>query len=302
MLRPGVGGRVAEVLGDPVDRDPAGDPLAERDPQLVRRLVDVLADLALHRHRDQVLAVQPVDADVVVVDQLAQLGGDRHADLGHAGEPVEAGAELLDRLELRRPGRHPVEVLGRPDRDAGLGRQLGHRLQLGVRPRMRPVVIDVEQPQEGRAVPERRVHSVSKPSWTTAARRRAARVVAIADREEGRSASHRGCRKRPRRHGRRRPGGSAGQPATDLGDDRPVAALQEDRGAIAFEQDHRVVDQAGQDPIEIEPAADVAGDPPERLGAVAQMADLGASLRRSKDGAENLSAKAFRHASRVWAP
>ena len=48
----GVGRGVAEVLGDAVLGDPAGDALAHRDPQLVRRLVDVLADLALHRHRD----------------------------------------------------------------------------------------------------------------------------------------------------------------------------------------------------------------------------------------------------------
>ena len=35
-----------------------------------------------------------------------------------------------------------------------------------------------------------------------------------------------------------------------------------------------MVDQAGQDPVEVEPAADVAGDPPERLGAMAQVGDL----------------------------
>ena len=64
------------VLGDP-----AGDALAERDLELVRRLVHVLADLALHRDRDELLAGQPVDPDVVVVDELAELGGDGHADL-----------------------------------------------------------------------------------------------------------------------------------------------------------------------------------------------------------------------------
>ena len=64
------------VLGDP-----AGDALADRDLELVRRLVDVLADLALHRDRDELVAGQPVDADVVVVDELAELGGDGHADL-----------------------------------------------------------------------------------------------------------------------------------------------------------------------------------------------------------------------------
>ena len=56
-------------------------PCADVDPELVGRLVDVLADLALHRDRDEVLADEAVDADVVVVDELAQLGGDRQADL-----------------------------------------------------------------------------------------------------------------------------------------------------------------------------------------------------------------------------
>ena len=52
------------------------------DAQLLRRLVDVLADLAAQGDRDEVLAAQPVDADVVEVDQLAQLGADGLADLG----------------------------------------------------------------------------------------------------------------------------------------------------------------------------------------------------------------------------
>ena len=126
------------------------------DPELVRRLVDVLADLALHRDRDEVVADQPVDADVVVVDELAELGGDRHADLVDAGQPVQPRAELLDRLELGRPGRHPLEVLGGPDRDARLGRQGGHRLEVVVGPGVRPVVVDVEQAEQLVAVEERR--------------------------------------------------------------------------------------------------------------------------------------------------
>ena len=43
--------------GDAVLGDPAGDALAELDPQLLGRLVDVLADLAQHRDRDEVVAV-----------------------------------------------------------------------------------------------------------------------------------------------------------------------------------------------------------------------------------------------------
>ena len=47
---------VRQVLGDAVLGDPAGDALADRDPELVGRLVDVLADLAAHRDRDEVVA------------------------------------------------------------------------------------------------------------------------------------------------------------------------------------------------------------------------------------------------------
>jgi hypothetical protein len=53
-----------------------------------------------------------------------------------------------------------------------------------------------------------------------------------------------------------------------------IGVLEEDRGAVAFEQDHRVVDQAGQDPIEVEPAADVGRDASQRLRPMEQMGDL----------------------------
>jgi hypothetical protein len=67
-----------------VFRHPAGDALTERHPQLVGRLVDVLADLADHRDRDEVVPDQPVDPRIVVIDELAQLRGDRVPDLGDA--------------------------------------------------------------------------------------------------------------------------------------------------------------------------------------------------------------------------
>ncbi len=54
--------------------------------------------------------------------------------------------------------------------------------------------------------------------------------------------------------------------------------LEEDGGPIAFEQDHRVVDQAGQDPIEVEPAADVGRHSAERLGPMEQVGDLVGAL------------------------
>ena len=54
--------------------------------------------------------------------------------------------------------------------------------------------------------------------------------------------------------------------------------LEEDGGPIAFEQDHRMVDQAGQDPIEVEPAADVGRHAAERLGPMEQVGDLVGAL------------------------
>ena len=180
VLARGSAGGVRQVLGDPVLGDPAGDALADRDAQLVRRLVDVLADLALHRDRDEVLALDAIDADVVVVDELAQLGGDGQADLAHAREVVEPRAELLDRLELGGPGRHLLEVLGGPDRDAGLGRERGDGLELVGDPGMRRVVVDVEHAEQLGAVHQRRrAHRVEALLDDRGADVGAARIVAV---------------------------------------------------------------------------------------------------------------------------
>ena len=179
-----VGRGVAEVLGDPMLGDPAGDALTERQPKLVRRLVDVLADLAEHGDRDEVVADQPVDAGVVVVDQLAQLAGDRLADLVDARQPAQSRPELLDRLELGRPGGHPLEVLGGPDGDARLGRQGADRVELVVGPVVRMVVVDVEHPEQVGPVEERRRAQRVEPLLDDGGPDALApRVVAVADRE-----------------------------------------------------------------------------------------------------------------------
>ena len=211
---PRVVGGVAQVLGDGVLRDPAGDALADRDLELVEGLVDVLADLALHRDRDELVPGEPVDPDVVVVDELAQLRGDRHPDLVHAGQPVQAGPELLDRAELGGPRRHPLEVLGGPDRDAGLGREGGHGLEVVVGPGVRPVVIDVEQAEQLGAVEQRRgadrVEALLDDRGTDAL---AARVVAVVDREHRTSRGDRQGRERhaPGTRGRSRDSSPTGR-------------------------------------------------------------------------------------------
>ena len=238
-------------------------------------LVDVLADLALHGDRDDVVALDPVDPDVVVVDELAQLGRDGLPDLVHAGQPVQACPQLLDRPELRGPRGHPLEVLGRADRHARLGREGGHRLEVVLGPGVRSVVIDDEEPEQLGAVEERRgadgVVALLDHGRTHAL---TARVVAIVDRE------HRStCGDRERGQGAGRELADAPEVArreapTHLGDDASVRPLQEHGGAIGFEQDHRVIDQTGQDPVEVEPAADVARDPMERLRAMKLAGDL----------------------------
>ena len=60
---------VADVLGNAVAGDPAGDALADLEAQLLHVLALVLADLAPPRDRHAVLAIDAVDADVVEVDE-----------------------------------------------------------------------------------------------------------------------------------------------------------------------------------------------------------------------------------------
>ena len=280
-----VRGRIAEVLGDAVLGDPAGDALADGDPELIRRLVDVLADLSVHGHRDQVVADQPIDAGVVVVDQLAQLGRDRLADLGDARQPAQASPELLDRLELGGPRRHPLVVLRGADGDAGLGRQGAHGVQLVVGPVVRPVVVDVEHPEQLGPVEEgsgaQRVEALLDDGRADVF---AARVVAVADREQRAAGRERGVRERPGPDVPHAVEVSRRKAAADLGDRLPVLAQEEHGAAVALEQDHRVIDQAGQDPIEIEARADVAGHATERLRPMEEVGHLvGASRPRDED-------------------
>ena len=64
------------------------------------------------------------------------------------------------------------------------------------------------------------------------------------------------------------------QAAADLGDRLAVRAQEKDRAAIALEQHHRVIDEAGQDAVEVKARADVAGHPAEGLRTVEEMGDL----------------------------
>src|SRR5439155_6768418 len=61
----------------------------------------VLAAVAAEADRTQLLAVQDVDAAVVVVDQLPELVGHRGADLAQLVQTVELAAETLEHLQMR---------------------------------------------------------------------------------------------------------------------------------------------------------------------------------------------------------
>ena len=175
-----------------------GDALAHRDLQLVGRLVDVLADLPAECDGDQFVAHPPVDADVVIVDQLAQLGADRQADVADVREVIESRPELLDRLQLGRPGRHLLEVLGGTDGHAGLRPEGRDRLELVRGPLVRFVVVDVEKAEHVVAVEQRRrAHRVETLLDDRRTDIGAPRVISVVGREQRSAGGDRIVRQTP---------------------------------------------------------------------------------------------------------
>ena len=106
----------------------------------------------------------------------------------------------------------------------------------------------------------------------------AARVVSVVDREQRLERGHRGGRQRPLREVANAGDIRRRQVAAHLGRHVAIGMLEEDGGPIALEQDHRVVDQAGQDPVEVEPAADVGRHAAKCLGSMEQVGDLVGAL------------------------
>ena len=254
---------------------PSGDAFAQRHPELVRRLVEVLTDLPLHRHRDELGADQPIDPDVVVIDDLAQFRRDGHSDVAHARQVVQTSAELLDRLQLRGPRRHLLVVLGGPDGDTGLGRQGRDRLELVGGPDMGPVVVDVEDAEQVRTVHEGCATDRIEPFLDhRGAGVRSAWVIAVVDGEQGPAGRDGSRGKGVLSHHAHRRLVFHRQPATHLGDVLTVRMAQEDSRAIALEQDHRVVHQPGEDAVQVHAAADVAGNPPKRFRTVDEVRNL----------------------------
>ena len=127
---------------------------------------------------------------------------------------------------------------------------------------MGPVVVDVQEPEDHLAVEERRrAQGVEALLDDRRPDRRAARIVGVARREHRPAGGDRQAGQG--RHGEladRREVGRRQAPA-DGRHDLAVGAAQEDRRAVGLEQDRGVVDEAGQRLVQVELAADVAGDP-----------------------------------------
>ena len=94
-------------------------------------------------------------------------------------------------------------------------------------------------------------------------------------------------------------GRPADRPRLTSADRLPVRAKEEDRGPVALEQDHRVIDQTGQDPVEVEAAADVAGHPAQRLGPMEQVGDLVGAPRAADERADRVRRRPGRRRCRA---
>jgi len=76
------------------------------------------------------------------------------------------------------------------------------------------------------------------------------------------------------------------QAATDDGAGLAAGVPEEDSRPVAIEQDHRMLDEAGQDQLEIEPAADVTRDTSQGIGPMESMRDLVRSAGGRGDDAD----------------
>ncbi len=149
---------------------------------------------------------------------------------------------------------------------------------------MRRVVVDVQRAEQLGPVHERgRAQRVVTLLHDRGAHVGPARVVAVVHREQRSPCGDRGGRQRPHRDRADRVEVAGREVAAHLGHVGAVRPAHEHRGAVALEQDHGMVDQAGEDAIEVQSAADVAGHAAQRLGAVEQVADLLLAARDAHD-------------------
>ncbi len=259
---------VVDQLWHAVPGDPAGDPLAERRPQLICRLVRVLADLAQHRHGHEVAFVDAVDAHVVVVDQLAELRGDGVTDLPYLGEPRQAGSETLDRLQLGGPGGHSPERARRPNGHRRVAREPLGSVQVHLAPVVWAIVPEVQDPVQIVAVDERRDQQGVDPLLHRGGAKRARGPHRVGPGRHERPAGRNVVRHRardldlagagqevlgePRSHGRRY---------------AAVRIPQDDGDTVGAEQHPRMVTQVAGNLADIQSGGEVGGHPAQRLGS-----------------------------------
>ena len=115
-----VGRRIVDAQRLPVERHPAGEPLADLRAQDVEVDLLVGADAALERDRDEVIGrIEQVDAGVVVIDDAPRLLDDGPADLLPRQARAHAPGGVLEYLELGLPPalRRAESTEDRPGRE-----------------------------------------------------------------------------------------------------------------------------------------------------------------------------------------
>ena len=78
------------------------------------------------------------------------------------------------------------------------------------------------------------------------------------------------------------------QATADLGQRLTVAVAQEDGRPVGLEEHHGVIGETAEDAVQLEPAADVAGDPSECLGPVKVLGHFLGPTANAHDAADRL--------------
>ncbi len=267
--RPRVARRVAQSDGLAVLGDPAGEPGPDRHAEQGGvRVLDV-HERALEGDglAHPGLVVDAIDADGVVVEQAPRLRHDGLTDAGHVLQPVEPGGQLRDGAQAagHRPGR--VRQAGAPDGGRHVVRERPGELRLVGRPVVVRAVVQDQQAERCVAEHDRdeadRPHSGAAIGGANGRHRRLEPAAEDADLalaegvHPGRAGVARELRDDVEDLGRE----------AALGDQpqwRRAVVIGPQAGLVDAEQRERLVDDVTEQPVEVVPAADLGGDPPER--------------------------------------
>ena len=157
---------------------------------------------------------------------------------------------------------------------------------------MRLVVVDVERAEELRPVEERRrADGVEALLDDRCPDVRTTGIVLVRLGRERMARGDRGGLDGTCRQGADAAQVRRRQATADLCEGLAVAVAQEDRGPVRFEEHHRVIGEPAEDPVELEPAADVARDAAQRLGPVQVLGDLRGPAAHADDPADRLGSE-----------